>query len=78
MNKTIKLAPTIILFIFLFFITEEVASLFEGTPMLTYIKCTSPKDCPVDYEFKRSYPNYTISICLGGYCVKWLVSNQEL
>jgi hypothetical protein len=76
MDKTIKLAPTIILFVFLFFIVEEVRGLFEGAAMLTSIECTSPKDCPAEFEFTGSNPDTFISICLGGYCVKWLVSNQ--
>jgi hypothetical protein len=44
--------------------------------MLTSIECKSPKDCPSEFEFTGSNPDTFISTCLGGYCVKWLVSNQ--
>ncbi|WJX71145.1 hypothetical protein P8452_55170 [Trifolium repens] len=51
---------------------EEVRGLFEGAAMLTSIECKSPKDCPAEFEFTGSNPDTFISICLGGYCVKWL------
>jgi hypothetical protein len=75
MDKTIKLAPAIIIFVILFFITEEIAGLYEGNKMLmimTSTKCTSPKDC--SDEVHR--PNYFFSMCIHGYCAKSIVSNQ--
>jgi hypothetical protein len=75
MDKTNKLAPAIILFVILLFITEEVASLYESPKMLfiyTSIKCTSPKGCP-DQVHRI---NYFFSMCIHGYCAKLIVSNQ--
>ncbi|CAJ2666361.1 unnamed protein product [Trifolium pratense] len=70
MDKTIKLASAIILFVFLFFITEVFAGgEFESNPTLTSIKCTSPKDCPDEVIA----PNQFITCCLNGFCVKWLL-----
>jgi hypothetical protein len=74
MDKNIKLVATIFLFVFLFFFTEEVVSLYDqsSNPTLTDIKCTSPKDCPDEVIA----PNSFITCCLNGQCVKWLVSNE--
>jgi hypothetical protein len=75
MDKTNKLAPAIILFVILFFITEEVASSYninQNVLIYTSLKCTSAKQCPD--QGHRS--NYFFSMCMDGYCVKWIVSNQ--
>jgi hypothetical protein len=69
MDKSIKLAPAIILFVFLFFITEEVAG-FKGigTFEITSIKCTTPKDCP-DSEIDT---NSVVAMCHSGLCRIWI------
>jgi hypothetical protein len=70
MDKSIKLAPVIILFVFLFFITEEVATTtipsISGRLIPTPVKCTSSKDCPV----MVIRPHYIMSVCQNGYCAK--------
>ena len=70
MTKNLKLASNIILFIFLFLITEQVASNTEMQPHLeniqTSIKCNSYKDCP-DIVVEPQYIQY---VCTDGYCHK--------
>jgi hypothetical protein len=66
MDKTIKFS-TILLFVFLFFITKEIAgqgTFFRYTQ--TDIKCTSTQDCPDDVL--TSY--CSVSLCRDGYCLK--------
>jgi hypothetical protein len=71
MGKTLKLVYAIILVVFLFFITEEVASTgkegFNKIPFKlnpTTIECKSPNDCP---EITLQ-PNTIIAVCVGGFC----------
>jgi hypothetical protein len=71
MGKTLKLVYAIILVVFLFFITEEVASTgkegFSKIPFTlnpTTIECKSPNDCP---EITLQ-PNTIIAVCVGGFC----------
>ncbi|CAJ2666353.1 unnamed protein product [Trifolium pratense] len=70
MTKNLKLVPTIILFVFLFLFTEEVASNTEMTPKLeniqTSIKCKTYEDCP-DIVVVPQYIQY---VCTDGYCHK--------
>ncbi|CAJ2666349.1 unnamed protein product [Trifolium pratense] len=63
MAKTLKFVFAIILFVFLFFIIEEVAS-SELMVFATSVKCTTPKDCP-DVVIG---PNQRYSMCINGYC----------
>jgi hypothetical protein len=65
MVKTIKLAPAIILFILLFFITkgdDTKGIVFSYSP----IKCRSSRDCPDIYVGSNAFA----SICIHGNCVK--------
>jgi hypothetical protein len=71
MGKTLKLVYALILVVFLFFITEEVASTgkegFNKIPFKlnpTTIECKSPNDCP---EITLQ-PNTIIAVCVGGFC----------
>ncbi|CAJ2666343.1 unnamed protein product [Trifolium pratense] len=77
MAKTLKFVSTIILVIFLFFITnlEEVASTGNEVATIlwlklpytvnpTTVKCKSPNDCP-EITLK---PNTIIALCVGGFC----------
>jgi hypothetical protein len=69
MDKSIKLASAIILFVFLFFITEEVTG-FKGIGSrgITSIKCKTPKDCP-DSEMEH---NLFVAMCNSGLCIIWI------
>jgi hypothetical protein len=74
MNKTIKLASAMILFIFLLFITEEVEVAIIPLPSIsstqftkTSIKCKSSYDCS---DFVMA-PNTIISLCREGYCLEF-------
>ncbi|CAJ2666368.1 unnamed protein product [Trifolium pratense] len=64
MNKNLKLAPAIILFAFLFFVTGEVDWVLNDVRP-TATECTSSKDCP-DFEIE---PKLFISVCDKGYCL---------
>ncbi|CAJ2666362.1 unnamed protein product [Trifolium pratense] len=65
MDRTIKLAPAVILFVFIFFVTEVASTptfVFTGTSL----KCTSTENCLDDVIL----PDVGIPLCLYGYCVK--------
>ncbi|CAJ2668419.1 unnamed protein product [Trifolium pratense] len=63
MGKSLKLISTIILFIFLFFTTKEVAS--NPSIFKTSIQCKTVKECPDVVEADNKYVAY---ICMNGYC----------
>jgi hypothetical protein len=74
MAKTLKLILAIILFAFLFFITEEVDCrmyAFEVIP--TSMECISPLDCP-DILVE---PMWRVSICLDGFCANAYLLAKE-
>jgi hypothetical protein len=73
MPKYLKLVPSIILFVFVFLIIEEVVASNSNDPFDTIptpIKCTSTQDCPDII----SQPNVMVSFCIDGYCHKLLRS----
>ncbi|CAJ2666022.1 unnamed protein product [Trifolium pratense] len=61
MTKNLKLVPAIILFLFLFLITNAT----EPKLVATSVECKSIMDCPkVSLYIKRDIVN----ICMNGYC----------
>jgi hypothetical protein len=66
MDKTIKF-PAILLFVFLFFIIKEVASIPRIPFTTTTIKCKSSRDCP-DCVLPKQ--DMVFSVCQNGYCLE--------
>jgi hypothetical protein len=68
MGKTLNLISSIILVIFLIFITEVIAYHeivdFPFEVIRTSVECKSPKDC----LSITVPPNMIIAICMDGYC----------
>jgi hypothetical protein len=65
MNKTIKF-PVTLLFVFLFSMTEKIASRKDFIYTLTPRICRINEDCPMAV----TKPELIIYVCMTGYCVK--------